>query len=216
MKQSVANLRQNYLKGNLNKDDLDSDPITQFGEWFQVALDADILEPNAMTLATVDEQGFPNARIVLLKAYDDRGFVFHTNYQSQKGTELAANPQAALVFWWGELERQIRVQGSVATISPEESDRYYLSRPLGSQLGAWASAQSSVIADDRQVLAQRYEQFRTQFETHPEQITRPPHWGGYRVKPNLIEFWQGRPSRLHDRWSYRLVEQQWIIERLSP
>jgi pyridoxamine 5'-phosphate oxidase len=188
--------------------------MQQFRLWFDQAIAANLPEPNAMTLATATLDGIPNARIVLLKGLDDRGFVFYTNYTSQKGEELAANPQAALVFLWTELERQVRVVGAVEKISAQESDAYFQSRPLGSRLGAWASAQSQVVADR----AQLERQLAALSETYADgNVPRPPHWGGYRVLPATIEFWQGRPSRLHDRLLYtHQADSTWRIQRLSP
>ncbi len=211
---SVADLRQNYTRSGLNKTNLDINPIKQFSLWFQQAIDAQLLEPNAMTLATVAGNGQPSARIVLLKIFDERGFVFFTNYNSLKGKQLTANPQAALVFWWGELERQVRIEGTVEQISDLESDEYFHSRPQGSQIGAWVSAQSQVIAS-REVLDNKLGELEAQYQE--QAITRPPHWGGFRVVPKVIEFWQGRPNRLHDRLCYRLTEEKtWAIERLAP
>jgi pyridoxamine 5'-phosphate oxidase len=198
---------------SLTEGELDSDPIRQFHRWFEAATLSEIPEPNAIVLATASPDARPSARIVLLRGYDERGFVFFTNYESRKGRELDANPHAALVFHWHELERQVRVEGPVMRVSVEESDAYFQSRPAGSRLGAWASRQSEVIAD-RETLEARIRAFELQYAGGP--IPRPEHWGGYRVVPTVIEFWQGRPSRLHDRLRYTRSEDGWLIERLSP
>jgi len=214
MNLSISDLRQNYTLAGLSETDASQDAIAQFAKWFQQAVDADLKEPNAMTLATLSPDGFPTARIVLLKHFDTNGFVFYTNYKSNKGQDLERNPRAALVFWWAELERQVRIEGTVEKISDRDSDDYFNSRPRDSQLGAWVSSQSEVIAD-RQVLEQKFSQLQQQYAN--KNIPRPPHWGGFRVIPANIEFWQGRPSRLHDRLRYRLLEGgDWLIERLSP
>jgi pyridoxamine 5'-phosphate oxidase len=211
---NVADLRRDYMLHGLSEAELDPSPFRQFQVWFEQALAAGLPEPNAMTLATSTPDGRPSARMVLIKGVDGRGFVFFTNYASRKGQELAANPHAALVFYWAELERQIRIEGLVEQVSAAESDAYFHSRPLGSRLGAWASRQSAVIAG-REVLQQRVDELAAQYAD--EQVPRPPHWGGYRVVPAAIEFWQGRPSRLHDRLRYqRQADESWLIERLSP
>ncbi len=212
---SVAALRKDYTKEGLREIDLDPDPFKQFKKWFDGAIAAQLPEPNAMTLATATVEGKPSARMVLLKDYDDRGFVFYTNYLSHKGQELATNPQAALVFWWAELERQVRIEGKVWQVSPQESDEYFQQRPINSQLGAWVSNQSQKVAS-REVLEQRQAQLQAQYEQ--QTIPRPQHWGGFRVVPTEIEFWQGRTSRLHDRLLYRRLEDnnKWLIERLAP
>lgn len=210
---SLADLRQNYQRGELLESQVAASPFEQFQQWFAEAQAAAVPEPNAMTLATVDAALRPSARIVLLKGLDDRGFVFYTNYASRKGHDLAASDQAALLFFWPELERQIRIEGKVEKVSAEESDAYYHSRPLGSRLGAWASPQSQEIGDRSEL--QKLES-RAQAE-HGEAPQRPPHWGGYRVVPHTLEFWQGRPSRLHDRLVYRLDGANgWKIVRLAP
>ena len=213
MNPAIADLRQDYKLHALLEADANPDPIVQFQTWFDGAVAAQLPEPNAMTIATATPDGIPSARVVLLKGLDDRGFVFFTNYDSHKGQELQTNPHAAIVFLWTELERQVRVQGTVERIVAAESDEYYYSRPAGSRLGAWASAQSQVIAD-RTVLETRLAQLQTDYPNGD--IARPSHWGGFRVVPTLIEFWQGRSSRLHDRLRYQKVDKGWTIDRLSP
>ncbi len=210
---SISDLRRDYTLRGLSEDDADPDPLVQFRIWFDQAVAARVAEPNAMTLATLGSDGQPAARVVLLKGFDERGFVFYTNYESRKATDLLAHPRAALVFFWPDLERQIRVEGSVEQVSSDESDTYFNSRPLGSRLGAWTSPQSRVIAS-RDLLDQRYHQFQEQFADG--NVQRPSHWGGFRVIPAMLEFWQGRPSRLHDRLCYRRKEQSWTRERLAP
>jgi pyridoxamine 5'-phosphate oxidase len=191
-----------------------ADPIQQFGIWWQEALQSEIVEVNAMTLATANEQGVPSARIVLLKGYDERGFVFFSNYESKKAGDLQVNPMASLVFFWKELERQVRISGRVEKVTELESDQYFQSRPEGSRIGAWASPQSTVISS-RQVIEEKVEALQVSFEG--KVIPRPLHWGGYRVVPSSIEFWQGRSSRLHDRIQYTLQsDDNWVIERLAP
>lgn len=210
---SITELRCDYRQQALLETEVHTNPILQFQDWLEQALAAELPEPNAMTLATVTTEGRPAARMVLLKGFDQQGFVFYTNYLSRKGQDLAQNPWGALVFWWAELERQVRIEGQIAKVSDQETEAYFDSRPRGSQLGAWASEQSQVICD-RTILDQRLQDLEQKYQNQP--IPRPPHWGGYRLQPDLIEFWQGRPNRLHDRLCYRSKDQQWTLERLSP
>jgi pyridoxamine 5'-phosphate oxidase len=214
MPSSIADIRKDYQLQSLQENDVDAHPIRQFDKWWQDAIRSEIDEVNAMTVATASADGVPSARILLLKGYDERGFVFFTNYESYKGKQLEENPRACLVFFWKELERQIRITGIVEKVSAEESDTYFNSRPEGSRVGAWVSPQSQVIKN-RAWLDEKQKEFSKKFSIEP--VTRPPHWGGYRVKPICIEFWQGRASRLHDRIQYTLREDgQWTIERLAP
>src|SRR5688500_10261381 len=211
---SIADIRKDYSLKQLLESETDPDPIRQFAKWWEEALEARIEEPNAMTLATASADGFPSARIVLLKSFSETGFSFFTNYKSYKGIQLEENPKACLVFFWKELERQVRIVGLVARVPEEESDRYFHSRPAGSRIGAWTSPKTQVIAD-REWLDRQYHKTEESFEG--KEIGRPPHWGGYVVRPVIVEFWQGRPSRLHDRIQYTLLESgSWKIERLAP
>ncbi len=210
---NIEQLRREYALGRLHESMVDPDPIKQFGLWMHEALLAEIVEPYAMNLATATLQGIPSARMVLLRKFDDRGFAFFTNYQSRKGRELSANPHAALTFYWAEIERQVRIEGSIETTSAEESDDYFQSRPRGSQLAARVSEQSDSLAS-REELERRVAELEKQLDGKP--ITRPEHWGGFRVIPDQIEFWQGRPNRLHDRLLYQRVPPGWRIIRLAP
>ena len=212
MKSNIAHLRQDYMKERLDEQDMQPGPIDQFHRWFEEARLAEIPEPNAMILSTADAGGRPCARTLLLKEYDDQGFVFFTNYESRKGQELAENPQACMLFMWLELQRQVRIEGRVEKVSAEESDAYFLQRPLGSRWGAHASPQSRVIAG-RQVLEETLKAVQAQFGDTPP---RPAHWGGYRVIAEKVEFWQGRSSRLHDRLVYVRDGEGWKVERLAP
>ena len=209
---SIAQLRKNYTFGQLSETEVPRDPMPLFQLWFDQAVQAQCPEPNSMTLATADQAGNPSARIVLLKGADQNGFTFFTNYQSQKGHELAMRPQAALLFHWHELERQVRIKGIAEPVSATESDEYFHSRPAASRIGAWASPQSSTIPN-REFLEQAEKRFQAEFGDTPP---RPEHWGGYRIQPTEMEFWQGRPSRLHDRIHYKLEGSSWKIERLAP
>ncbi|MFL6183831.1 MAG: pyridoxamine 5'-phosphate oxidase [Actinomycetes bacterium] len=206
-------MRREYTREALAEADVDADPVVQFGRWFEQAERAGLLEPTAMTLATATPDGRPSARMVLLRGFDERGFCFYTNYESRKGVELAANPRAALVFWWGELERQVRIEGPVAPTSRAESEAYFHSRPSASQLSAAASPQSRVI-QDRAVLERRVAELAT--GSADGQVPLPDFWGGYRLTHEVVEFWQGRPNRLHDRLRYRRAGDGWKIERLAP
>jgi pyridoxamine 5'-phosphate oxidase len=214
MNNNIADIRRDYQLQTLLETNIAADPFVQFGRWWDEAVKSELDEVNAMTLATASATGLPDARVVLLKSYTDRGFVFFTNYSSRKGKELAENPRACLVFFWKELERQVRITGSVEKVIASESDEYFNSRPEGSRIGAWASPQSTVI-ESREVIEQNILQYQQKFDS--VEIERPPHWGGYIVIPTVIEFWQGRPSRLHDRLQYSKMENgSWKIERLAP
>jgi pyridoxamine 5'-phosphate oxidase len=206
-------MRNEEMRAGLSEADVDPDPVVQFGRWFDDARAADLVEPSAMTLATASTDGVPSARMVLLRGVDQRGFVFYTNYESRKAAELAANPRAALVFWWGALQRQVRVEGPVQPTSQEESAAYFRTRPPASRLSAWASPQSRVIPD-REVLDRRVAELAAR---HPDgDVPLPPFWGGYRLVPEVVELWQQRPNRLHDRLRYTRTPGGWRIERLAP
>ena len=209
----ISKLRRSNALKELSEASVSSNPFTQFSVWMNEAIKSNLLDPNAMTLATASKEGIPSARTVLLKGFDERGFVFYTNYESTKAKDLDENPNAALLFLWIELERQVRISGEVEKVSQADSEEYFISRPRESQLGAWASKQSSVIAS-REVLERQFEEMKKRFEN--KEIPLPPFWGSYRVIPKRIEFWQGRESRLHDRICYTLVDGKWKIERLSP
>ncbi|HZY65859.1 MAG TPA: pyridoxamine 5'-phosphate oxidase [Rubrobacteraceae bacterium] len=213
MGRPVADLRKEYTHSGLHESDAHPNPVDQFRKWFEEALSAGLHEPNAMTLATVAPDGKPSARVVLLKGYDERGFVFYTNYEGRKARELEANPNCALAFYWGELERQVRIEGRAARVPAEESDAYFASRPHGSRLGAWASKQSQPV-ENRDRLEERLRELEVEYEVR--EIPRPPFWGGYRVEPESMEFWQGRENRLHDRLLYTRHNGDWKIRRLQP
>lgn len=208
----LHHIREEYTKRVLSQHDCHENPIAQFEQWLKEAIHAQVNEPTAMNLATVDENGRPSSRVVLLKEVNAQGFVFFTNYHSHKGRAIAQNPYVSLTFFWPELERQVRIEGKVEKISAQESDTYFASRPYTSRIGAWASEQSAVILGYKSLLAKA----ALIAATHPFEVPRPPHWGGYLVVPDRMEFWQGRPSRLHDRIRYRIEQNQWIRERLSP
>jgi pyridoxamine 5'-phosphate oxidase len=212
--QRLAAMRRRYDQAALVEDDMAADPLDQFRRWLADAVAADVPEPNAMVLATTDAGGVPSARTVLLKGLDERGFAFYTNVESAKAADLAANPRAALVFLWHAIERQVRVSGDVSRVGHDEAAAYFASRPRESQLGAWASPQSSVVSD-RAALDQAYAEMEARWPAGAE-IPLPDFWGGYRVRPREFEFWQGRKGRLHDRVRYRRVEDRWIMERLAP
>jgi pyridoxamine 5'-phosphate oxidase len=209
----ASSLRKEYISAGLDKADVDPDPLVQFHDWFEKVIDADLHEPNAMILATATTDGKPSARTILLKGYDEGGFVFYTNYEGRKARELETNPMCALLFYWGELERQVRIEGRASRLSGAESDAYFAGRPRGSRLGAWASEQSRSV-ESRSILEERLRALEAEYEGR--EIPRPPFWGGYRVEPDTIEFGQGRENRLHDRLVYRRTGGSWKIERLQP
>jgi pyridoxamine 5'-phosphate oxidase len=214
MNNQIAGIRRDYQMKSLQENDVAPDPFEQFSKWWDEAIKSELDEVNAMTLATASATGMPSARIVLLKSYSADGFVFFTNYNSNKGKEIEENPYACLVFFWKELERQIRISGTIEKVSEAESDEYFFSRPVGSRIGAWASPQSSIIPS-RETIEMNLTKYEQQFAGG--EITRPPHWGGYIVKPTVVEFWQGRSNRLHDRIQYlKQQEGMWKIERLAP
>ncbi|MBL6448936.1 pyridoxamine 5'-phosphate oxidase [Fulvivirga sp. 29W222] len=214
MEKNIAEIRQDYVRHSLRKKDVDKDPIKQFQKWLTEALTAEVREATAMNMATVSEQGVPSSRILLLKDVNKNGFTFYTNYQSSKARELEVNPSTALTFFWPELERQVRIQGIVKKVSKEESEEYFKSRPRKSQIGAWASPQSSVISS-REILEEREQKLEKKFEGQ-DTLPKPEQWGGYIVEPFFLEFWQGRASRLHDRIVYTREDNTWKINRLAP
>ena len=210
----IAAIREDYSKGSLSEEETLENPVAQFKIWFDQAISADVLEPNAMVLSTINEAGFPSSRVVLLKDLKEEGFNFFTNFNSQKGQDIARNTKVSLLFFWGELQRQVRIEGEVSFLAQEDSDEYFASRPKGSQIGAWSSPQSQIIAD-RSVLENKVQEKEIEFKD-VEYIPRPAFWGGYSVRPVRIEFWQGRSSRLHDRIVYSKENNRWIKNRLAP
>jgi len=213
MSKTIADMRKEYSRQSLEVSDVADNPVRQFEKWFDEALQSSLPEPNAMHLATVTPEGKPSARVVLLKGIEDGTFVFYTNYQSHKGQQMEETPWVAITFFWAELERQVRIEGKISKVDPEISTNYFHSRPRASQIGAWVSPQSRVIPD-RDFLETRQKELEKRFEG--DEVSRPEHWGGYAVQPSQIEFWQGRPSRLHDRVLYTLNDNNWKIERLAP
>lgn len=212
-KKNIEDIRRNYKLKTLGTNDAELNPFLQFDKWFNEMLDSDLLEPTAFILATSDKNGKPSARALLLKGYDINGFKFFTNYESRKGAELEENPQAAMLFYWPELERQIRIEGTISKLPKDESEKYFKTRPFKSKLGAWASDQSTVI-DGRITIIRKFLYYLIKF--HNKDIPIPPYWGGYILKPEIFEFWQGRANRLHDRILYKMSGNEWITERLSP
>lgn len=208
----IQDLRRQYTKSSLTSKNVNKDPFKQFTKWFSEVMSSDFLEPNAMTLATSTPDGKPSARVLLLKGFDENGFVFYSNYKSRKGKELEKNPYASILFYWDKLERQIRIDGRVEKVTPEESDAYFQTRPYKSRLGAWASNQSSVI-ESRNEIVKQFLKYMVKFKQH---VPLPDSWGGYRLVPDTFEFWQGRPNRLHDRIRYKKIKGGWKIERLAP
>ena len=213
MNKQIADIRTDYKLKSLSESEVSNNPFTQFGVWWNEAIQANLEEVNAMTLSTATKDGRPSSRIMLLKGYDEKGFVFFTNYESNKGKNIAENPYVSLLFFWKELERQVRIEGTIEKLETEYNDEYFNSRPVGSRIGAWASKQSRPI-ESRSVLEADFKEFANQFDGID--VPRPDHWGGYRVIPNKIEFWQGRSNRLHDRIVYELDNAAWRIKRLSP
>ena len=209
---NIAHLRKEYKLHSLDENAVASNPITQFRIWFNEALETDILEPNAMFLATVSKEGQPSGRIVLLKDIEENGFVFYTNYQSRKAEQISENQRVSLTFFWADLERQVRIEGTTHKVSEAKSSEYFLSRPHGSQIGAWASPQSKKVT--KKELEDLFAKYEKEFSQKP--MEKPPHWGGYLVVPHYVEFWQGRPSRMHDRICYQLENEGWAIQRIAP
>lgn len=213
-KEEIERIRASYEKGTLEFKDLLNDPLEQTRQWFEIAVGLEIYDANACTLATVNEAGQPSARTILIKGIDEQGLLFYTNYYSRKGREIEKNNQGAILFFWKEMERQVRIEGRIEKISEEQSKTYFQSRPKGSQLGAWASPQSKVIID-RSTLEDRLSELSDIYKNH-DKLPIPAHWGGYRIVPHYYEFWQGRPNRLHDRFEYKQIENEWLINRLAP
>jgi len=214
MGDSLQDLRLNYNKESLSKEDLQDDPIVLFEHWMNHAISKEVLEPNAMVLSTANKAGEISSRVVLIKEISEAGFIFYTNYNSRKGAQIEENSNGAMVFFWKEVERQVRIEGKIEKVSQEKSEQYFQSRPKGSQIGAWCSPQSEYI-DSRDILEKRKAELEEQYKDQ-DVLPCPPHWGGYLVRPNRIEFWQGRPSRLHDRFCYEWINDQWKINRLAP